>query len=264
MTGPPTPPPTTATEMADEARTSAPIVAESTTAVPPPTAPVQPKQPAQDTYQLLFPTLENLAYQNNYRQIVDVAERGDLKGESDRQFTRLLLVAPLTLAYLILDDLPPARYALTRLPDKLAAHPLSQALFGLLAATLERNYDHIYSRAESLFHYAQQPDFPDEKLGEVVVSMTKAFIASFQERTVVLLSRAFTSLPVSLAQTYLGLPADRLPAAAEKHGWSYDASHQIFTPAPLPSAMVTPIYAYGPSSLNTFNLVADSTAKLEI
>jgi hypothetical protein len=66
--------------MADEARTSAaPIVAESTTAVPPPAAPVQPKQVAQDTYQLLFPTLENLAYQNNYRQIIDVAERGDLK-----------------------------------------------------------------------------------------------------------------------------------------------------------------------------------------
>lgn len=79
MTGPPTPPPTTATEMADEARTSAPIVAEPSTAVPPPAAPVQPKQPAQDTYQLLFPTLENLAYQNNYRQIIDIAERGDLK-----------------------------------------------------------------------------------------------------------------------------------------------------------------------------------------
>jgi len=79
MTGPPTPPPTTATEMADEARTSTPIVAESSTAVPSPVTPVQPKQAVQDTYQLLFPTLEDLAYQNNYRQIINVAERGDLK-----------------------------------------------------------------------------------------------------------------------------------------------------------------------------------------
>lgn len=71
---------------------------------------------------------------------------------------------------------PPARYALTRLPDKLAAHPLSQALFGLLASTSERLYEHIYSRAESLFRYAQQPDFPDQKLGEVVASMTKVFV----------------------------------------------------------------------------------------
>jgi COP9 signalosome complex subunit 8 len=240
------------------------VVSEPSAAIPPPAASVQPKQGLQDTYQLLFPTLGNLAYQNDYRQIIEVAERGDLKGDSDRQFTRLLLVAPLTLAYLILDELPPARYALTRLPEKLAAHPLSQALFGLLAATSERQYEHIYSRAESLFHYAQQPDFLDPKLGDVVALMTKAFVASFQERTITLLSRAFTSLPVSLAQTYLELSADQLLAAAEKHGWSYDASNQTLSPAPLPSNTVTPVYAYGPSSLNTFNLVADSTAKLEM
>ena len=72
---------------------------------------------------------------------------------------------------------PPARYALTRLPDKLAAHPLSQALFNLLAATSERRYEHIYSRAESLMRHARQPDF-DQKLGEVVISMATAFIGS--------------------------------------------------------------------------------------
>jgi hypothetical protein len=33
--------------------------------------------------------------------------------------------------------------------------------------------------------------------------------------------------------------------AAEKHGWSYDASNQHFIPAPLSSTMVTPIYAHG-------------------
>jgi COP9 signalosome complex subunit 8 len=65
---------------------------------------------------------------------------------------------------------------LTRLPDKLAAHALSQALFGLLAATSERQYEHIYSRAESLFLFAQQPDFLDATLGEVVALMTKAFV----------------------------------------------------------------------------------------
>jgi COP9 signalosome complex subunit 8 len=125
MTGPPTPPPTTATEMADEARTSAAVVNEPSAVVPPPASPSQPKQVPQDTYQLLFPTLGNLAYHNDYKQLIDVAERNDLKvrykywrsrdiivshklvlqGDSDRQFTRLLLVAPLTLAYLILDDL---------------------------------------------------------------------------------------------------------------------------------------------------------------
>jgi hypothetical protein len=75
-----------------------------------------------------------------------------------------------------------------------------------------------------------------------------------------------------------------IPPAAEKHGWSYDASNQYLSPTPLPSSTTaTPMYAYGmhfniddvnpptedshhyigPSSLKTFNLVADSTAKLE-
>src|ERR1700685_2748363 len=79
MTGPPTPPPTTAAEIADEARTSAPVVSEPSAAIPPPAASVQPKQGLQDTYQHLFPALGNLAYQNDYRQIIEVAERGDLK-----------------------------------------------------------------------------------------------------------------------------------------------------------------------------------------
>ena len=79
MAGPPTPPPTTAAEMADDARTSAPIVNDPIPVVPPPAASVQAKQGSQDSYQSLFPTLANLAFQNDYRQVVDIAERGDLK-----------------------------------------------------------------------------------------------------------------------------------------------------------------------------------------
>lgn len=63
----------------------------------------------------------------------------------------------------------------------------------------------------------------------------------------------------------------------------YDASNQTLSPAQLASTNVTPVYSYGmrntgatgtstdgkhslvgSSSLDTFNLVADSTAKLEI
>lgn len=70
---------------------------------------------------------------------------------------------------------PPAKCALERLPEKLASHPLAQTLFGLLASTWEKNYDHIYSRVDTLFHQAQQPDFVDPKLGEVVALMVKGF-----------------------------------------------------------------------------------------
>lgn len=88
MTGPPTPPPTSATEMADEVRTLPPPAAAAaapaeTSPVPTPPATTssesQPKQAPHDSYQLLFPTLSNLAYQDDYRQIIAVAEHGDLK-----------------------------------------------------------------------------------------------------------------------------------------------------------------------------------------
>jgi len=250
--------------MADEARTVPPARIKASPTPAPSTAPATPKQAPQDTYQLLFPTLANLAHQDDFRQIIAIAEHGDLKGDNDRQLTRLLVTAPLTLAYLIFDELPPARYALTRLPDKLASHPLPQALFGLLAASWERQYEQVYYRAEKLFQYAQQPDFPDAELGEVVATLITAFVASFREKAVALLSRAFTSLPLPLAQMYLGLPADRLLNAAEKHGWGYDASKQVLSPVPLPLTTVTSLHTNGPSSLITLNLVADTTAKLEL
>jgi COP9 signalosome complex subunit 8 len=77
MAGPPTPPPTTAAEMADDARTSAPVINDPIPPVQP--APAAPIQASQDSYQSLFPTLANSAFQNDYRQVVDIAERGDLK-----------------------------------------------------------------------------------------------------------------------------------------------------------------------------------------
>lgn len=80
MTGPPTPPPTSQTEIADEARAAVPVAVDPSLALPPATvAPIQQKQGPQDSYQLLFPTLANLAFQDEYKQIVAVAEREDLK-----------------------------------------------------------------------------------------------------------------------------------------------------------------------------------------
>lgn len=81
MAGPLTPPPSSATEMADEARTAAPALpAEPIPAATPapPAAPIDSKQGLQDPYQQIFPTIVNLAQQRDYRQLISVAERYDL------------------------------------------------------------------------------------------------------------------------------------------------------------------------------------------
>jgi COP9 signalosome complex subunit 8 len=67
--GPPTPPPTTATELQDEAR--------GNSSVPPPasTAPTNSKL---DPYQHIFPAIADLASQSNFQDLIQTAEISDL------------------------------------------------------------------------------------------------------------------------------------------------------------------------------------------
>jgi COP9 signalosome complex subunit 8 len=65
--GPPTPPPTTATELQDEAR--------GNLNVPPPASTAPTKQ---DPYQHIFPDIADLASQSNYQDLIQTAEISDL------------------------------------------------------------------------------------------------------------------------------------------------------------------------------------------
>jgi len=166
------------------------------------------------------------------------------------------------LAYLIVDNLPPARYALTRLPESLSATPLAKSLLALVASTWDRKHANVYSRADSMFKLVEQHDFLDQRLGLVVAGMVATFVESFRQRTFILLSKAYISLPLSLGQTYLGLSSDELLRVAEEAGWSYNASTNILVPAA--SSVNAPVSKSGFSSLSTFHFVADSVAKLEL
>lgn len=74
---------------------------------------------------------------------------------------------------------PPARYALTRLPDNLASLPLSQALLDLVASASERKHVKVYTRAESLFNLVSEPDFFDAKLASVIAEMVTTFVGEW-------------------------------------------------------------------------------------
>lgn len=97
MTGPPTPPPTSAIEIQDAQRevsvppaatTAPPEVSTTENATTAPTdEPIAVEEPAQpeptpttplNTYQLLFPTLADLASKGNFQELIEIAERGDL------------------------------------------------------------------------------------------------------------------------------------------------------------------------------------------
>jgi COP9 signalosome complex subunit 8 len=123
---PPTPPPTSATEFQDEERAQEQAQAqppEPATSSPPQSS--EPSQPTQTLYQSILPTLIDLGDRKNFQELVEQAEAADLdvscairvqsphtdgqhdasQANNDRHQSRLLLTAPLVLAYLILDDL---------------------------------------------------------------------------------------------------------------------------------------------------------------
>ncbi|KAF7322383.1 CSN8-PSD8-EIF3K domain-containing protein [Mycena chlorophos] len=249
--GPPTPPPSSATEIKDAARTVVPPTASSSAPAPP--------SGAQDNYTQFFPILASLAAEKKYKELARAAEQGDWGADSP---TRLLVTTPLVVAYLILDDLQPARFALLRLPRDLTGTPIAKGLFALLASTSERKYTNIYSRAAELLALTSAPDF-DGNLGAVLGLLLNAFLDSFRMRTFSLIQKAYTSIPLPLAQTYLGSSPEEVLNAASNAGWSYDASTQVLTPV-APSASGRAASSFTPfSTLATFDFVASSVARLE-
>jgi COP9 signalosome complex subunit 8 len=100
-------------------------------------------------------------------------------------------------------------------------------MLNLFASVWERRYEHVYSRGEALFVLARQGDFPHAEMAGVLAALVTAcigecslgntsaliyyfFTESFRQRTIVLLSNAYTAIPLALAQIYIGLPADKL------------------------------------------------------
>lgn len=125
-------------------------------------------------------------------------------------------------------DRPPARYALLRLPDSLISLPLTRALSALVVYAMNRQHAQLYEQINILKSTVSQPDFFDQELGHQIVDLATVFTGNlskvydpcsciadvvaerFCERTFILLSKAYTSLPLSLACIYLNLPAEKV------------------------------------------------------
>ncbi|EPS99030.1 hypothetical protein FOMPIDRAFT_1164587 [Fomitopsis schrenkii] len=272
MTGPPTPPLTTEAEIQDAARTSIPPQATPMATDPePPTVAEQPPEgehppststthtePQGTPYEILLSTLADLAGKGQYRELALAAEQGDALAQNDRHQTRMFVIAPLVLSYLILDDIAAARHALTRVPDSFHKFPVWISLFSLLRAVHSRQHEAVYTGAEELFNLCHQPALSNGKLGVVLAGLTTAFVEEFRRKTFVLLGKAYTSISVPLAQRYLGLPIDQILSVASSNGWAYDATTQVLTP---PRATRSRVVLTDPSILSTLSSVVDSTSR---
>ncbi|KAF5315525.1 hypothetical protein D9611_004818 [Ephemerocybe angulata] len=155
---------------------------------------------------------------------------------------------------------PPARYALARLSESHATHPLSKLLATLLNVTTNRNHSKVYATATTLVELISQPGFFDQDLAMVLTKLTTVFMERFRLRTFELLSRAYNSLTMAQAENYLGVPSETILAEASKNGWEYDSTSQILKPRAFSQKSNNTTNF---SSLSTFAFVADSVGRLE-
>ncbi|KAF9519999.1 hypothetical protein BS47DRAFT_918663 [Hydnum rufescens UP504] len=185
------------------------------------------------------------------------------KSGREADLSRMLVIGPLVMAYLILDDLPPARFALIRLPHDLASQILPQALFNLLASTTDRKYTNVYRHTNELLDVLTQDPMVsgvDVELGIVLRSMLEKFLDAFRMRTFDLLRGTYTAIPLEKVQGYLGLEAEVVLQAAKNLGqWAYDANTRLLTPVPHSSLNITD----STSNIMTFHSVAGTAVQLE-
>ncbi|CCM03620.1 uncharacterized protein FIBRA_05764 [Fibroporia radiculosa] len=258
MTGPPTPPLITPAEIEDEARTSEPTQPEQPP-TPAPTEALQTDQPPANEpapatvvedqrtqYEIHFRKVAELAEKSEYQELINFAEEVDIIPGNEKHPTRVFITAPLVLSYCIVDQLPAARHALTRLPKSLASLPVTKGLYRLLASVWERNYSSVYIRAKELFNLCQQTDPASGELPTLIANMVTVFVDAFRAKTFALLAKAYTSLPVSLAHTYLGYSPEELLTVATSKGWICH-NQSLIPPPPSTSrsdnfAARTPLY----------------------
>lgn len=216
---------------------------------------------APDTYQLRFPSIVDAVMRSDYALVVDRADEIDLTSISGDHNSRLLAIAPLVVSCLILDQTPSARFALVRLSDHHGNHPLTKLLSSLLQATTNRNHPKVYENATAVVDLVSQPGFFNQDLALVLTKLTTVFMDRFRMRTFELLSKAYRSLPLSIAESYLGCSSEAVLSEAANNGWDYDRSTQ--TLIPTASGLKLNSVDSASSTLSTLGFITDSVAKLE-
>jgi len=210
-------------------------------------------------------SLLQLANEGKASELVLAAEDIHLmieSGSSDED--KLAVVTLLVLGYLVLDNLPPARFALTRLPNNLRSQPLPRALLELLASAYARNYENIYPRVTKLVELVDGPLYLSLELADSVKRLAAQFLDSFRQLTFALLSKSHSSLPVAQAQVYLGLSLRDLSSAIESLGWNIDEAEQTICSPRVPRTNKAFELGINTSTLSTFETLSKVSSRLEL
>lgn len=117
--------------------------------------------------------------------------------------------------------------AIMRLPDILKVNPIIQALFKLAASVSERKYQNVYLRVQGVQAAIQSAAIPGADLLAVASGLLDRFVGesvalyeaycilifdaeAFRTKTLVLLSKGYSSVLLSSAQAYLGCAPEQV------------------------------------------------------
>ncbi|KZV96194.1 hypothetical protein EXIGLDRAFT_733765 [Exidia glandulosa HHB12029] len=220
--------------------------------------------PPPSIYVTALGQLLSLVQNGELDRFITAAEDVDLSGpEADT--SRLLVASPLALAYLARDDVPPARFALTRLPESLKSNGVASHTFRLVASAADRNHPNVYARSQVLREFVATPvglGDADQDFTQIVTLLLEIFLERFRKRAFNLVSKSYTSIPLALAQSYLGLSEEKLIADTTQAGWQFVDG--VFTPTvATQTTQTTQAFVSRPSTVKTFDQVVKAVAQLE-
>jgi len=122
-------------------------------------------------------------------------------------------------SYLLCFDLINARYLWKRIPSSVKSTNIElNGLWKIGRALWLKSYADVYSAIREF-------SWP-----EPLKSLVLLLEDSFRKQMFVFISKSYTSILLSDACLYLGLPSDQTVLLATEHGWTYDSTAQMLNP----------------------------------
>ncbi|CAG8480184.1 5030_t:CDS:2 [Ambispora leptoticha] len=182
----------------------------------------------------------------NYEEVIKIAE--------DLEYTLALtpnseipieeIYAPYLAAYLLLNQLPAAKFLWKRIPERTKTDEI-RAIWNVGTALWNREFENVYGLIEGK-PWSSSVEPLMTRLAELV-----------RERVLNLLSEAYSSIAVDKAAHRLGLPQEQLIQILSNRGWVLDAATNTLQPKTHKTEIVQNI------SLTNFSQLTDLVIQLE-
>ncbi|KAL0078833.1 COP9 signalosome [Phycomyces blakesleeanus] len=158
--------------------------------------------------------------EKNYNGLIETCEQLELKHAAGQSNIDLSDIdATYLIGYCLINDLDSARFLRKRiLARDNVRRPEVDFAWKVCAALWDQRYSDFYSALH---------DFP---WSDPIQSLVASLQENTRERMLVTVANAYTSIKISDALYYFGMPENELVTALLSKGWTYDSSSKILTP----------------------------------